>query len=118
MTRIAIAALTYDLNSPLELEILPESTLQEMSRRVTRSQTLDLGVSIVDNGFCHGDRTLRVKARVTEIQAELLLYLIRTYSLLSFSMPDGLFSGVIETCTNDSGEVSFSILVNEKLSGD
>jgi hypothetical protein len=118
MTRIAISAPTFDLTSPVELDILPESALQEISRRVSRSKTLDLGVSITDNGFCHGDRTLKIQARVTEEVAAALLYLAQTYSLLTIALPEGVFSGVIESAVNDGGKISLTILVSEKLSGE
>jgi len=115
---ISISSLTYDLNCPVELDISPESVLQEVSRRVTRTQTLDLGVSIVDNGFSHGDRTLRIQAKVTEAIADALLSLMQTYSILNFAVPEGVFSGAISNFMNDNGDVSFYILITEKLSED
>jgi len=118
VNKLSISAITYDLTSPLEFEILPESVLQEISRRMTRTQTLDLGVSIVDNGFSHGDRTMMIQAKVSEAIADALVSLVQTYSLLNFSLPEGVFSGAISNFMNDSGDISFSILINEKLSED
>ncbi len=118
MSWISISAPTFDLTSPVEFDILSESVLQEISRRVSRSKTLDLGAAITDNGFCHGDRTLKIQARVTEEVAAALLYLAQTYSLLTFALPEGVFSGVIETALNDGGKISLTILISEKLSGE
>jgi len=118
MNTLSISSALFDLNSPVELEILPTSSLQEISRRVTRTPTLDLGVSITDNGFSHGDRTMKIQARVSEAMAGILAYLIQTYSLLTFSLPEGIFSGVIGNYINDNGSISFSILISEKLNED
>ncbi len=118
MIQVMVSAPTYDLNSPAEFEALPESSLQEISRRVTRTQTLDLGVAIVDNGFSHGDRTLKIRAQVDEETAGLLFYLTTTYSLLTVSLPEGVFSGVVQNFTNDDGDIALSVLVEECLSED
>jgi len=115
---IAVCAPTYDLTSPVELTPLTESTLQDISRRVSRTKTLDMNVSITDNGFSHGDRTLKISANVSEEKASVLYLMVQTYSLLTFSIEEGVFSGAVESYKNDNGKINMAVLIKEKLSED
>lgn len=93
-----------------------DSDLSTMTARVTRSQTLDGGAVITHSGVSHGDRTLRIRAKLDEADAATLTAIHEDETLLYLSAPDGFFSGAIESLKIDGGDLTLSFLIKEKLS--
>lgn len=83
---------------------------------MSRTATLDGGVVITHSGFAHGDRTLRIKAVISQEQADALWVLHTTETLLIVAVKDGVFYCAIQDLQLDHGDCRITILIKEKLS--
>jgi hypothetical protein len=64
----AISPKDYDIDGPLIVNSITTGTdVDSMARRLQRTATLDGGTEVIDHGFSHADRTLRIE--VAEIDA-------------------------------------------------
>lgn len=93
-----------------------ESEVDQYPARVSRSATLDGGAVIVHSGFSHGDRTIKIIATVSEDDAETLLNIHQTETLVCISIKDGFYLGAIELLDINGGQVKMTFLIQEKLS--
>jgi hypothetical protein len=113
---ISISAPVFDLDGNLLIARVSNSDLDSGSRRVTRTATLDGGVSLADMGYAHGDRTLRIVAeKATREMVDQAAYLQRNYPLLLVATTEGVFLGAIESLAVRGGDLSLNYLVKEKL---
>lgn len=92
------------------------SILKNAKARVSRVKTLDGNTYVTKRGYTDEDRSLIVKARLTEAKSDTLWDLFKNESLLNVSIRDGFYSGVIESLAVDNGEINMKIFINEKLS--
>jgi len=114
---IAFAPRTYDpIGHVLINADRKGSSIGELSRRVSRTATLDGGCAIYDTGLSHADRTFTVAARVDAAAEAALKRLQAYYSLIGIAMPDGYYQGVIERLQCVDGYCTIRILVKELLS--
>lgn len=113
---ISISTLTQNSSGSVVLHESPESSFEDMSARISRTKTLDGGVTITHSGFSHGDRTFTILAEVTEAEADVLKTIHQTETMVWISCKEGFFSGVIDFLETDSGSLNMSILIKEKLS--
>jgi hypothetical protein len=93
-----------------------DSELDKYPARVSRSATLDGGAVIVHSGLSHGDRTLRIRADLSQTDAATLLTLHGAEALINIAMPDGFYSGAIERLDINKGQIDMTILIESKLS--
>jgi len=97
---IGLSTQTYDLDGYVFLEDTDidwsNSDIQTLSRRVTRTGTLDTGAYLDDRGYAHGDRSLSVAAKGGQSMYESLSYLLQNYSTLWVTLPDGAFIGSLQ----------------------
>jgi hypothetical protein len=115
---ISITAPLYDPDGAVTLRPDPDSDLYEGSRRVTRYPTLDGGASIVDHGMSHADRTFRVTVSdVPRWKYDRVQYLLRTYSLVTVTVQDGVYTAVIQDARLRGANMEMTILVKEKQDG-
>jgi len=113
---VSISAPSFDLNGQVILRKTESSDVYAQSRRVSKTKTLDLGVSLQDLGFTHGDRTLKLTAqRITQADHEAVKYLQENYPQLMVSIAEGLFLGVIESINIQSGDLVINYFVKERL---
>lgn len=113
---ISITTKTYDITGQAVFDPDHASDLRSNTRRVSRTATLDGGCEIVDQGYCDADRTLEIrKSQVSKDLGDRLWYLFQTYSLLRFSMPDGLYNGAIKRLEFKEGNLSMRVLIKERL---
>lgn len=115
---ISFSTPAFDLAGSVILIRTERSDIQNTSRRVSRSATLDGSVSISDLGFTDGDRTFRIKA--TRISAEIyeaMAYIQQNYPLVMISTERGIFLGAIENLSVSRGVLRATYLVKEKLGG-
>lgn len=114
---IGISSLTFDLKGSIILRGYEKSsTLIDLSRRITRTATLDGGVDIEDRGLSHGDRTLTVSIKnISKESAGTLKYLIENYAEVRVSTNEGCFLAVIKTHRIRSGDLNLKIFVKSKL---
>ena len=108
---IAISSLTFDPDGHLVLRELPDSELNDATRRVNRARTLDGGVAINDNGYSHGDRTFRVRWIGDAAPAHRLL---RLYGRLRVVTREGVFQAVPESIGRRGKTHELSLLVVER----
>jgi hypothetical protein len=92
---------------------LPDSRLRNESARVSRSATLDGGCVIDHQGFSDSDRTLDIRARLTQADADILWSIFTTQTFVNVATREGFFYGVIDSMRDENGDIRFSILVKE-----
>lgn len=114
--KVCLSPVLYSSESPIVLNVSEDSIVQNASRRVSRTVTLDGECIITDSGFSHADRTLRIKAVLSnQSESEKIWSWFQTYSLLNCAIPEGVFLCAIETCDIQNSDFSMNILVKEKL---
>lgn len=114
---LSINSSLYDIFGHILLNINPiSSRLNTISRRVSRTATLDGGALIVDNGYSPADATLNiVPAMLTKTDRDILRRLATQHSSLILCTHDGAFSGVISNIT-ENREMIIYFLVQSQLS--
>lgn len=118
---IGISTQIYDLEGARIFEDLDPGKEQKNrrgERRVTRTATLDGGVSIADMGYSDGDRTITVMELAASLEAvEFVEYICRNYTLVTVTAEDGAYSAAPEThAVGEDGTLTFTLLVKEKMS--
>jgi len=114
---LSITSQQFDLDGHAVFRPDPDSDLESNVRRLSRVPTLDGGCSMIDQGFSHADRTLRVRKNgISQTIYDRLWYLFRTYSLVTVSFRDGVFSAAIQELRLQDGEAQMTLLIKEKLS--
>lgn len=114
---IGLSTLIFDLQGArrftrFELDQREVNKNNRRDRRITRTPTLDGGVSVYDAGYAPGDRDImvRVPAPSKEI-AEYLAYLCETYATIVVTTPESAFLGVPATSYLDEGGAA-NLLIN------
>lgn len=115
---ISIATREFDLLGSLlisdRLGILVNR--DTLTRRVSRSATLDGSAYINDGGLSHGDRSFQVQlTNPAQSIIDTIKYMIEFHSDFIFSKSDGVFTGVIEDLSDSGSRYVVSLLVREKL---
>lgn len=113
---IGISTITVNTAGALVIKNKPESDLKNYPARVQRHATLDGGAVITHLGFAHGDRTLRVYADIAKADADKLINIHQTETLINISLEDGFYSGAIEDLNIPGGQLSMILLIESKLS--
>jgi hypothetical protein len=114
--RVHLTTPVYDINGAVAIDVLPTTELGDVTRRMNRTQTLDGGVAVNDYGHSEADRTITLRWRTLDREAEAnIIRLVKSYGLLNVSTRDGLFSAAPETYRNTANESSLILLVKEKL---
>jgi len=91
----------------------PESEIYVSQPRVKRSATLD-GRCVIDHqGYAVGDRTIEIRASITETQAEALWSMYKSTTLLILHVRDGSYYGAISNLQIDRGELRLTFLAKE-----
>ena len=92
-----------------------DSDISHISRRVSRSATLDGGSIIVDNGYSASDATFTIVIRDIDNSTRLaIMAMIKRHSILIISIKENIFSGVVETLT-DKDTMKIKFLVYQQL---
>ncbi|MFA5922311.1 MAG: hypothetical protein WC856_13630 [Methylococcaceae bacterium] len=92
-----------------------ESDLSHISRRVSRSATLDGGSIIVDNGYSASDATFTIVIRDIDNTTRLaLIAMIKRHSAIIVSVKENVFSGVVEAIY-DREQMKIRFLVSQQL---
>jgi hypothetical protein len=87
-----------------------------LTRRISKSATLDGGVFINDGGLSHGDRSFQIQLNSpSQSLIDTIKYMIEYHSDFTISKEDGLFSGVIEDLSDSGTRYTVSLSVREKL---
>jgi len=114
---IGISAPLYDIDGFLVVKENRASTINTLTRRVSKAATLDGGSALADFGFSDSDANFQIVIRnITESQTDILKAMIKTYPTLRLSCSEGAFSGAIVNFSADTLPVKFTFLTKEKLS--
>ena len=113
---IALSKQTQDSDGAIIInEKTDASVIYKSQPRVSRIATLDGGCVIDHKGYSDSDRILDIRAVVDEIDA-LLIWGLKSETLLNISTREGFFSGVISSIQSDNGELILRLLTKERLS--
>ena len=96
------------------LQEKPNTVIIDKTPRVSRSKTLDGGAFISNMGFSHGDRDLKIVARINKQQEWILNSIVENSEQLIFATKDGVFLGYIENMKSDSGDLTLNVLILRK----
>lgn len=113
---VGIATIAYSYTGSILLPILPTSDFGGVTRRVSKSATLDGGASISNLGISIVDRTLKLKFQPTLSIYTFIKSLVYNNTYLVFSTGEGCFIGTVDSYTLVNGIATLSVLVTEKLS--
>jgi len=113
---ISICSKLFDYAGDFLLSIQElESDLSYISRRISRSATLNGGAIIVDNGYAPSDATFTIVIRdIDNVTRLRLITMIKRHSAISVSIKENIFSGVVENLT-DKDSMKIRFLVNQQL---
>lgn len=117
MKLISIASKLFDYSGHFLFQIDPAaSQLSDISRRVSRTATLDGGALIVDNGYTASDATFNIIP--ADLTAELrsgLRRLVQLHSEIIICTADGAFLGAISSI-DEFKDFKIIFLIKTKLS--
>jgi len=113
---IAISTPTYNLSGHIVINESPDTLYPQLTRRVTRTATLDGKSSINDMGYSDSDGAYVVRLNDSSLKDN-LESLIKSYPLLYLSTIHGCFSGVIKTMDMSKNTPEFTFLIKERISG-
>lgn len=114
---IALSTLTYDLNGFIVLQEDINSENPTLSRRVSRTATLNGLSDLTDLGFSDGDGTFFLSFMdIDNTGIAILEYLIKNYSKLRLSSKEGCFEGVLRFVDTNNLPVQATFLIEKKVS--
>ncbi|MBT8085974.1 MAG: hypothetical protein KJN72_12165 [Woeseia sp.] len=112
---ITLGATVFDLEGFVVIpdsEIDPNSDIENGSRRVTRTATLDGGAAVVDTGFSHSDRQLLVTLpNPTRSLFDAIAHLCQLYPEITVTTIEGAFVAVIEDYRAANSRVELTLLL-------
>lgn len=113
---LSISAPQFDIDGSELLHGVDETALGSLTRRVSRTPTLDGGAAINDFGYSDADRTLDIRwpAR-SRAQADNIARMVKAYSRLIVSMPEGVFIGAPEAFDPQAEELQLTILIEKRI---
>ena len=112
---ISICSYLFDYAGDFLLTAEQDSDFSHVSRRVSRSATLDGGCIIVDNGYTASDATLTIViSQITDSTRLALLQMIKTHSAITVACKDNIFLGVVEK-VDDTNQLKIRFLVKSAL---
>jgi len=102
---ISLCSKLFDYEGDFLVDVdMSTSDLTHLSRRVSRTATLDGGALIVDNGYSASDATFVLAVRQVDLNLRAqLAALITRHSYMTLSCTVGLFLGVVETVNERNG---------------
>lgn len=103
----SISTNTFDLDGNVQGFSSPDSDINLLTRRLSRTATLDGDVFIDNLGFTHGDRTLLIRAQLSDNDHNKLVAMIKNYALFTIALSTGAFLGGIQSLDRDAENVSF-----------
>lgn len=116
MPRVILSVSDYDPLCPVDIDALPTTTAGDLTRRVSRSATLDGGAAIDDGGFSEADRTIEVFwATGTDAAEERVRRLVRLYPRVTCAFEAGLYLCAPQRYAASDGTSRLTLLVDRKL---
>lgn len=123
MEGIGLAASIYDPTGALfirgsQIDVGSVMKNRSRERRVTRTATLDGGVSVYDTGCSVADRELIIKApKATVALAAFFTYMVETYDTVILTTNEGAYEGTpIRGYLDEYGTAFLVIGINNDIS--
>lgn len=114
---IAISTLVYDLSGHIVLNESPKSIIPNITRRVSRTATLDGKSSVYDLGSSVSDGTYIIRVfNLSIADRDKIKLLAQSYSLVRLSTRQGCMLGVIKSLNVEDNPLEFVFLVKEQVS--
>ncbi len=113
---ISISKITQDSDGSLLINEGITSSIRNTRSRVSRAATLDGGSVIDHQGYSDADLKIEIVADLDAVQEALLWSIYKSETFLNISTVDGVFKGVISAMHPNEGKVTFTILMQEKIS--
>jgi hypothetical protein len=114
---VSICSALFDFAGDFLIPVDMDSDLSHISRRVSRTATLDGGSIIVDNGYSASDATFNIIIRDIDPATRTgLMAMVNRHSLITISVKENIFSGVVDTL-EDKDKMKIKFLVNQQLNG-
>ena len=115
---IGISTRIYDPDGARIFRVPDHDNLRR-DRRMTRTATLDAGVSIYDTGYSAGDRDITVRiADASRAEIDWMLYSVKTYTEVVVTTSEGAFLAVPGRAYMDADGTAVMILnIIEEIGG-
>jgi hypothetical protein len=111
-----ISTITYhEAGSVVFRRIRNSKSAADASRRISRTQTLDGGVVLIDSGCSEGDRTFELYSSGMRERWLIARELFLQQPLVYLSVDEGFYSGVIEKIQLQDGKLYIKFLPKEKI---
>lgn len=111
---IVIFTLTSNINGHLVIQEKKTSDLHDLPARVSRFKTLDGSAYINHSGISDGDRTLKVIAKLSEVDRTKLINIYKTETFVGVTIPDGVFRAVISNIKRKKADTVITIMIEQK----
>lgn len=116
--RISLCTQLFNPDGDVLLTASEDSDIKYLSRRLSRTATLDGGAVIVDNGYSAADGSIKIN--IDPNQNDLTLYnqiaaIIKQFGMVTVSCADGVFLAAIESVTNPKTRLTINLLIKEQL---
>jgi len=113
---ISICAKEFDLDGSIEFEPLGDNVTGGISRRVSRSATLDGGVVIGDAGSSEGDQTLTYRFKPISLEHDQRARrIVKYHPRVTVSNINGVFEAAPQSFESAPNENQITLLVIAKL---
>lgn len=113
---ITLSVDTFDTNGFLILKAALGTKITRLTRRVSKTATLDGGSAVLDLGHSPSDQDYEILVdEITVVDLEKLKDLVRLYPSINMSTREGYFKGVITNFTADEVPLRFTFSVKEKV---
>lgn len=121
---IGISSRTFDLQgarrfSARELDPKDYNQIFRWNRRMSRTATLDGGVSVYDTGYAPGDRTMNINVpHAPQDVIDFMSYMTKTYSEVVVSTRESIFIGnPADAYVDAAGAAVMMIQITQDLGG-
>lgn len=113
---MSISTQTSNANGTVILNEMPGSEIYNSTTRISRVPTLDGNASLVHSGFSSGDMTLRISARLSKTNEEILKDIHEGQTIVTVSTKEACYNGALSNLTKLYGMINLSIMLKSKLS--
>lgn len=115
---ISLSSIAADMDGNVVFNVTGESTLDDSSRRVSRTKTLDGGCVIIDGGFSAADKTLNISTEYDAGIFSVVRHLHEDKMLIHISINGAFYTGVISDLSikrTTAETIQIRILIKEKI---
>ena len=113
---ITLASIPYDLNGYLSIANASNSDVRQLTRRATRTATLDGQSTSVSFGVSDSDRNFKIEAHdLSTDQLDILIHIFRNYEKVKISTDDDVTICILSDIDYNKNPVQIDALVLERI---